>query len=243
MGHCMFLRKGETHTAPLSGILASDIAVGSTVKLMENGTEVDYLVVNQGIPGGSSLYDASCDGTWVLRKDLYESRAWHSSDKNIYSSSTIHSYLNSTFFNLLGKVEQAAIKQVKIPYCVGNKSSTVNSGSSGLSANIFLLSGYEAGFTKSITQYYPLDGETVSYFDSGIDTSANNKRIAYLNGTAAIWWLRSPHANSNTSAFQVGIDGSYSSNGCSQSYGIRPALILPSTALFDKTTLILKGVA
>lgn len=26
------------------------------------------------------------------------------------------------------------------------------------------------------------------------------------------------------------------------SYGIRPALILPKTALFDKTTLLLKGV-
>ena len=34
------MRKGETHTAPISGILASDIAVGSVVKLMENGVTV-----------------------------------------------------------------------------------------------------------------------------------------------------------------------------------------------------------
>ena len=59
--------------APVTEILAQDIAVGSTVKLMEGGTAVEYLVVNQGIPSNSSLYDASCDGTWLLRKALLES--------------------------------------------------------------------------------------------------------------------------------------------------------------------------
>ena len=96
MGNCLFLRKGETHTAPVSGILASEIAVGSTVKLMENGVAAEYLVVHQGLP--SSMYDESCNGTWLLRKDCYESRQWHSSNSNIYASSTIHAYLNGDFF-------------------------------------------------------------------------------------------------------------------------------------------------
>ena len=59
MGKCLFMRKGETHTAPISGILASDLAVGSVVKLMEGGVATDYLVVNQGKTSGSSLYDRS----------------------------------------------------------------------------------------------------------------------------------------------------------------------------------------
>ena len=63
MGHCIFLRKGETHTPPSTDILASDLAVGDIVKLMENGTPVEYIVVNQGKPYDSSLYDDSCDGT------------------------------------------------------------------------------------------------------------------------------------------------------------------------------------
>ena len=63
MGKCLFLRKGETHTKPIGGILASDLAVGSSVYLMENGAAAEYLVVNQGVPSNSSLYDASCDGT------------------------------------------------------------------------------------------------------------------------------------------------------------------------------------
>lgn len=245
MGHCMFLRKGETHTAPLSGILASDIAVGSTVKLMENGTAVEYLVVNQGIPGGSSRYDASCDGMWVLRKDLYESRQWHNSNVNDYANSTIHSYLNNDFFALFDANTQTAIKQVKIPYRAGSGyGTTVTSGANGLPAKIFLLSASEVSFSFS---YIPSnEGAELSYFAGCADNAADSKRIANLNGSAAFWWLRSPYCSSNngsTLALYVLANGNWGSNGCSGSIGIRPALILPSAALFDKNTLILKGVA
>ena len=241
MGHCMFLRKGETHTAPLSGILASDIAVGSTVKLMENGTAVEYLVVNQGIPSGSSLYDASCDGMWVLRKDIYEKRKWHSTNSNSYKASTVHSYLNSTFLGLFDSAIQAAIKEVKIPHVNGTGKSAVASGANGLAAKIFLLSGYEVGWTQSTNSYFPIDGACLSYFSGTAAT--DSKRIGYLNGTATYWWLRSPNTNGTVHACRVDTSGGFSSDRCSYSYGIRPALTLPSTALFDKTTLILKGVA
>lgn len=240
MGKCLFLRKGETHTAPLSGILANTLSVGSTVKLMENGTAVEYLVVHQGLP--SSMYDASCDGMWLMRKDLYESRAWHSSDVNDYANSTIHAYLNGDFFNLLGAKEQAAIKQVKIPYRPGSGSSkTVNSGANGLSAKIFLLSGYEVGWTTGDTSDFSVEGACISYFNG--TSSVDSKRIAYLNGTKTYWWLRSPYCYSTTGVFYVGDNGDWHSMGAHFSSGIRPALVLPSTALFDKNTLILKGVA
>ena len=47
--------------------LLGQVAVGSIVKLNENGSPTNYIVVNQGIPGNSPLYDASCNGTWLLR--------------------------------------------------------------------------------------------------------------------------------------------------------------------------------
>lgn len=245
MGHCMFLRKGETHTAPLSGILASDIAVGSTVKLMENGVAVDYLVVNQGIPGGSSLYDASCDGMWVLRKDIHSKGKWDGTDNN-YKISDIHSWLNGDFFNMLGETEQSVIKQVKIPYVNGQGyGGSVASGASGLTVNVFLLSGYEVGFTTSVNSYFPIDGAKLDYFDTGDTSGGTNrtKRIAYLDGTSKEWWFRSPATNSYTTVCYATPDGSYSSYLCYSLYGFRPALVLPSNALFNKTTLILKGVA
>ena len=228
--------------APVTGIQAGTLAVGSTVKLMESGTAVEYLVVNQGIPENSSLYDASCDGTWLLRKDIHSNQKWNTSDVNIYETSAINTWLNGDFFNSLGSVEQATIKQVKIPYLAGGGSGgTDQSGANGLSCKVFLLSGPEVGLAG--VSYMPNDGTKLSYFESGTGTSANNKRSANLNGSAAIWWLRSPTTGGTGRVWCVLPGGSFDFTNASTSYGIRPALILPSNALFDETTLLLKGVA
>jgi hypothetical protein len=244
MGHCLFLRKGEVHTAPVTGVLASSLAVGSTVKLMEGGTAVEYLVVNQGIPENSSLYDASCDGTWLLRKDIHSNRQWNTSNVNKYESSAINTWLNGDFFNSLGSVEQATIKQVKIPYRHGGGSGgTDQSGANGLSCKIFLLGGYEVGFTTSDDDYFPVDGVKLAYFESGTGSSAKNKRIANLNGVAANWWLRSPHTSRTNGVWIVHVTGDYYFGGsASDLFSIRPALVLPGNALFDETTMLLKGV-
>lgn len=208
-------------------------AVGSTVKLNVNGTAREFLIVHQGKP--SSIYDNSCDGTWLLMKDCYESRQWHSSNNNDYENSTIDSYLNSTFLNLFDANIRNAIKQVKIPYRKGaGYGTTVTSGASGLSVKIFLLSGYEVGWTTSDSSYFPADGAKLAYFLSGNGSSAQSKRVANLNGSAAYWWLRSPYCYSSsgsTYAFGVYSDGVWDYSSCSNSYGVRPALILPSSLL------------
>ena len=53
-------------------------AVGSIVKLKVGGAAKEFIVVHQGKP--SSIYDESCKGTWLLMKDIYENRKWHSSN-------------------------------------------------------------------------------------------------------------------------------------------------------------------
>lgn len=239
MGYCIFLRKGETHTPPSAGILASDLAVGDIVKLTENGTPVEYIVVNQGIPENSSLYDSSCNGTWLLRKDCHSKGRWCRRDENEYDSSDINTWLNDDFFNSLGSVEQSVIKQVKIPYCVGNLTSTINSGTNGLSVKAFLLGGYEVGFTINDDNALPEDGAKLDYFILGTD--GDTKRISYLDGNTVYWWLRSPQWNTVNLVFHVKATGGLINRGPTNSDGIRPALIIPSTAKFDKDTKILKG--
>ena len=215
----------------MANVLLSTKAVGSTVKLKVNGTAKEFIVVHQGKP--SSLYDDSCNGTWLLMKDIYENRVWQSGNINKYESSDIHTYLNNTFLNLFESNIRDAIKQVKIPYRKnGGSGGTDQSGANGLSAKIFLLSGYEVGWTTSDYSYFPVDGAKLSYFEPGTGTSANNKRIANLNGSAACWWLRSPVTGDANGVWHVFTDGYYNYlYGASYSYGIRPALILPSTLL------------
>ena len=207
-------------------------AVGSIVKLKVNGTATEFIVVHQGKP--SSFYDDSCNGTWLLMKDSYEYHVWNSSDVNKYESSDIHSYLNSTFLNLFENNIRDAIKQVKIPYRKGGGSGgSDQSGANGLSAKIFLLSGYEVGWTTSDIRYLPVDGAKLDYFESGDGTSASNKRIVTHNGVAVRWWLRSPQTNNLYSVIQVDSDGqSYSANA-SNPYFVLPALVLPFDALVD----------
>lgn len=209
-------------------VALSSKAIGSTIKLKVNGSAKDFIVVHQGKP--SSVYDDSCSGTWLLMKDIYENRQWHSSDTNDYANSTIHSYLNSTFLAMLDSNIQKAIKQVKLPYRKGSgTSTTVTSGSNGLPAKIFLLSATEMSFNFS---YMPSgEGAELAYFKGCADNSSDSKRVAYLNGSAASWWLRSPYCNYSSYALCVNSNGDWDYYGCSVSYGIRPALILPSTLL------------
>ena len=210
-------------------VTLSSKAIGSTIKLKVNGSAKDFIVVHQGKP--SSVYDDSCNGTWLLMQDIYENRAWHSSNTNDYANSTIHSYLNSTFLNLFESNIKNAIKQVKLPYRKGSgTSTTVTSGSNGLSAKIFLLSATETSFSFS---YMPSgEGAELAYFKGCADNSSDSKRVAYLNGSAADWWLRSPLCGNNSGrALYVNSNGDWGNYGCSNSGGIRPALILPSTLL------------
>lgn len=105
------------------------------------------------------------------------------------------------------------------------------------------MGGYEVGFTTSDNPYFPADGAKLSYFEAGTDSSALNKRIAYLNGSAVRWWLRSPDTGGVDVVWYVSYNGNYNGYYASTSYGIRPALVLRSNALFDGKTMLLRGLA
>ncbi|WP_291013612.1 DUF6273 domain-containing protein [Faecalibacterium sp.] len=202
-------------------------AVGSTIKLKVNGSAKDFIVVHQGKP--SSVYDDSCNGTWLLMKDIYTAFAF-SSNNNFYKDSGIHIYLNGTFFNLIDTDIRNVIKQVKIPYQNDTSSGgSLATGANGLSTKVFLLSGYEVGWTTSDNIYFPRDGAKLDYFGSG--SGGNSKRVAYNGSNAAAWWLRSSLTSSNDNVWLVNTDGSNYFDWYYHSYGVRPALILPSTLL------------
>ena len=211
-----------------------DKAVGDIVKIKEDGVAVNYLIVHKGKP--SDMYDDSCDGIYVLREEIHSNQVWEgtsSSSYNDYENSDINIWLNNTFLNTIDEKIRAEIKTVKIPFKKGKGSAStgVYSGANGLSCKAFLLSGYEVGYSTSDNQYMPIDGVKLSAF------SDSSSRIAKLGGTAAKWWLRSPHTSADTATgvFFVGVNGVYngSYDPFYNSYGIRPTFILPTSLLVD----------
>lgn len=215
-------------------IRAGDLEVGQEVLLHENGAPANYLVVHQGLP--SDLYDASCEGTWLLRKDIAENRVWDSGNSNVLESSDIHSYLNETWLNRYDTDIRNAIKQVKIPYRQnGGSGGTDRNGANGLSCKIFLLPGKEVGWDSSDNQYFPNDGAKLDYFIDGTTSSANSRRVANLNGSATFWWLRSPDTSSTHDVWHVHSNGNYYDWNANSSYGLRPALILPYDFTFQES--------
>lgn len=208
-----------------------DKAVGDIVKIKEDGVAVNYLIVHKGKP--SDMYDDSCDGVWLLRESLHSNRAWDgtsSSYDNDYENSDIKTWLNDAFFNTIDEKIRAEIKTVKIPFKKGKGSAStgVYSGSGGLSCKVFLLSGYEVGFTTSDSSALPIDGAKLDFF------SDDASRIANLNGSPNYWWLRSPRTDNASDAWNVSGEGLkkhiYSHY---TAIAVRPAFILPSSLSVD----------
>src|SRR5699024_9768462 len=102
-------------------------------------------------------------------------------------------------------------------------SGSVASGANGLSCKIFLLSGYELGWTKSDSSYFPQDGAKLDYFTAGTDSAANKKRIAKYNGSATNWWTRSPRTGESYGVCYVNSDGDYIYWDYYRTNGVRPA--------------------
>ena len=206
------------------------VAVGSIVKIDENGSPVNYIVVHIGNPD-VRLYGSACDGAWLRRQDIVENVQWNSTNANTLVGSTIM----STMAGYLGRYEshiQSAIKTVKIPYHPGNGEPywNIKSGENGLECKLFPLCGYEVGLSDP-SGIMPADGAKLDYFKSELDTEANSKRIAKLNGAAAAWWLRSPVSLSTDGKFYILPDGSLGSTTVNPSYGALPAMIMDPTIL------------
>lgn len=82
----------------VKGSPIGDLPVGSIVKINENGKPVNYLIVHQGLPSGR--YNASCNGTWLLRQDIAEKHTWDAGNVNKLESSPNPRWLTTSVISL-----------------------------------------------------------------------------------------------------------------------------------------------
>ena len=185
-------------------------STGSIIKLKENGALVDFYVACHN-------YEQSLNGagrTLVVRKDVYDQRAWHSSNVNAWASCTMRSWLNSTYKGLLDADIQEAMGTTTYRYTPGNGNNTVTTRSDA----VFLLSLTELGQSHT---YANVEGSALPI--------ASTLRIAYQNGSATTQWTRSPNTYYTGNAWRLLSNGLINVNYCTNTYGSRPAFTLPSS--------------
>lgn len=188
--------------------LLSEKALGSIVKLKENGVAQEFYVAKHGYPTSGN------GRTLLVRRYIYDTRQWHTSNVNAYASCALDSWFNNTYYNLLDADIKAQIAAVAIPYTPGNGNNSVST----LSRKVFALSVTELGRTAS---YANVEGSALPI--------ASTLQIAYnSSGGAVVQWTRSPNTYSTGSACYLGTNGDVNGNYCTDTYGARPAFTLPS---------------
>lgn len=186
-----------------------EYAEGDIIKLNEGGTPVEFYVAKHDYESGLN----GAGRTLVVRKDVYDNRAWDSGNVNAYSSSDLDSWFNSTYKNMLDADIRSLIGTTKIRYTPGNGNNTVGT----LERAVFALSLTELGQSHT---YANTEGSALPI--------ASTLRIAYRNGSPTTQWTRSPHTHSASNAWRLYSDGSIYSSNCHYSSGSRPAFTLPS---------------
>lgn len=212
---------------PSSGVPMSELAVGTSVFMNLGGVSYEWLIIYKGNPN-TSIYDSSCNGIWLLLKNIYTKMRWSAYGKhgNGYCDSEIPTYLNGTFLNLFDTNIKNLIKSVKIPYTYGSNSSGASTGANGLSAKVFLLSAREMGERNA--NFFEDEGADLGYFTS------NTLRIAYYDDTVTDYWTRTPLKTNTEWVHYVLTTGRVNTtNSVHSARGIRPTIILPSNALVD----------
>ena len=240
------------------GIRIGDLSTNESIFADVDGVEKEFLIVNQGIPidpitaEPSNLYSTTCDGTWVLMKDIHTIASCNDIDGNavnVYGNMAVRQYLNEDFIALLKPAVQDSVMNVKIP---GHKrdGSTANifrSGEDGLAAKAFVLSKYEFGLhneTISLTR----DGVVLSrYYDiylRELESYAQHhpELVAYY-GEAAEYYMTRSIAGHSEDLYIISRTGQAQSLRVSRQdvpIGIRPAMILdPETRVSRVTHRIL----
>lgn len=193
------------------GTPVGELPAGTIVYMNVDGVRTPYIVVHQGNPD-TSAYGASCNGTWVLMKDIYTLTRWQNRQNTRYDEeySCLVRQLAQTFPSKLETVIQNNLIPLKL-------------------LNVYSFQDISGD------KVFPLTSDDLSKMDYFRDGIAS-KRIANYNGVANGYWLRDPSSDGSsikyvtaTGVITTRDDNSYLSSY--QGQGFRPLYILNTASL------------
>lgn len=199
------------------------VAVGTLVKLNEDGSPVEFYVAKHD-------YESGLNGTGrtlVVRKDVYEQLWWNNSSVNAYASSQVDNRLNSTYKSVLDEEIQELIGTTKIQYTPGNGNWAVGT----LERAVFLLSLTELGKSRT----------TANVEGSALPIASTLIRVSFGGGPFT-QWTRTPNTSSGTSVWMLQVTGDEGTFGTVNTAGVRPAFTLPGTLFVQSDGSISKTI-
>lgn len=203
-----------------------ELSLGSSVYMNVAGSPREFILINNTAPESTDFYkyDSSCNGAWLLMKNIYAEMPWDSSgDAMSYVESDICKFLNDDFFLLFDEEIRSIIKTVKLP-CEGYDTSRIKYYENA-QLRVFLLSKNEL---------------ICGWFES--DSNYDYYRIATYNSQRTTWYCRDMTAGINDydeSTWHVLAEIIPESGVLNHgspitiTRGIRPAIVLPNETLVD----------
>ena len=195
----------------------SDYAEGSTIKINENGSPVEFYVAKHD-------YESTLNGTGrtlVVRKTQMTTFRFNDSKDNDYANSSINTFLNGDYQQYFDDKTQALIGSTKFKYMVGNGDWTVKT----LECTAFILSLFELGFTSTNTA---VDGSALPIAD------------VLVNNITTDTWVRNPSGNTSTiKTFYISSDKALDTAYPTAYNSIFPCFTLPENTKVDSNGLII----
>ena len=200
-----------TSATPIAGTPLSQLAEGTLIKILENGSPVEFYLSKHSYEPG-----LNGEGRELLaRKDIHSKVVWNSSGVIVYAGSTIDTWQNRTYKSTLSGAVQSLIGTTSFYSSVSG-----NSEVAPLERAVFSLAEHEL---------YNSGGSIV---EGSLLPIANTLKFANYNGSPANWYTRTPYPPYDVTEMHT--DGKGWSHSPLQASGVRPCFTLPATALVDQ---------
>lgn len=199
---------------PHAGVAISTLAVGTLIKIMENGSPVEFYLAKHN-------YESGLNGVGrelMVRKNAYGQRVWDADGGLIYNGSDIDVWCNGSYKNLFDARAQSLIGTTKFYVSQGKGSDTIIT----LERSVFIMSATELG-----NSYKPIEGSKLPI-------------AAGLSMSGFDYWTRKAE---RLNAIYCDGDGNFYAGNPQTAYGCRPCFTLPSTAEVDQNMNLMLGNA
>lgn len=214
------------NATPMAGSPLGELAVGTLIKILENGAPVEFYVAKQNYESG-----LNGDGrTLMLRKDCIGQSVWGIAGSPaayaLYEDSVVSSYLNSTYKAVFSSAVQSLIGSTSF-YVLSKTLQTYS-----VEKSIFTVSTTEIGAPQAP------GGAQAQALGSRFSV-ADSMRIANTS-----YWSRSFRMiYGDLEPFNITTDGTYYPANVTLSLNMRPCFTLPATALVDQDLNLIEEVS